>query len=92
MKQRTIDEVADHLPELFNLVLHDRERVTLNGDGGSVVIISREDYNLLEGLEAEEDRLDIAEARRILADPEERSSIPLQQAIKELGCGDDLQG
>ena len=53
-------------------------------------MISREDYNLLEGLEAEEDRLDIAEAKRILDDPEERASIPLQQAIKELGCEDDL--
>lgn len=90
MKQLTIDEVTGHLPELVNLVLHNRERITLNSDEGSVVVISREDYNLLEGLEAEEDRLDIAEAKRILADPEERASIPLEQAIKELGCEDDL--
>lgn len=62
-------DVRNHFSETINRVVYGHERVMVRRHKDEVAIISREDLDLLERLEREEeDRLDAAEANRILAD------------------------
>jgi len=58
--------------ETINRVAYGRERLVIERHKDAVAVIPAEDLALLERLEREEeDRIDAAEASRILADPEE---------------------
>jgi prevent-host-death family protein len=74
------------LADALNRVAYRGERIVLHRYGKDVAaIIPVEDLRLLERLiEEEEDRIDVAEARRILADPNEKP-IPYADVRKDLG-------
>lgn len=61
--------------------------VILHSGGKEVAaLISIEDLHLLERLiEEEEDRIDVAEAKQILAQAKEQGTIPLAQVKAKLG-------
>lgn len=86
MVQMAASTARDEFPELLNRVANDKERIVLHRDGEPLAaMIPVEDLALLERLiEEEEDRIDVAEAEHILADPTE-TSIPWEQAKGELG-------
>ncbi len=71
---------------LLNQVLDTEERVVVHAADGAALaaIVPIEDLRLLERLiAAEEDRLDIKDADRILADPSEQR-IPLEEVEARL--------
>lgn len=75
-------EAENNFIDLIRRTAQYKERVILTHDGEELaVLVPIEDAQLLEELE---DRLDVAEAKRILADPEE-DRIPFEQVIAELG-------
>jgi prevent-host-death family protein len=77
-------DVRNNFSETVNRVVYGHERVMVMRHKDEVAIISREDLDLLERLEREEeDRLDAAEANRILADPNEER-IPWEQVKEDL--------
>lgn len=78
-------EARDRFSEVVNRSAFGGERVRLARHGKEVAaVIPIEDLLLLERLvEEEEDRIDLEEARKALADPE--PSIPYEQARQELG-------
>ena len=63
------------------------ERLVVRAGGEELAaIIPMEDFRLLLRLEEEElDRIDVEEARKALADPENQTRIPLAQFRAELG-------
>lgn len=66
-------DVRTNFSEIINRVVYGHERVTMKRHKDEVAIISAEDLALLERLEREEeDRIDAAEAARILAEDPER--------------------
>lgn len=66
-------DVRTNFSEIINRVVYGHERVTMKRHKDEVAIISAEDLALLERLEREEeDRIDAAEATRILAEDPER--------------------
>lgn len=86
MTRRNTTEAREDFSTLINQVAFGKERVILHRRGKDVAaIVPLEDLRLLERLiEEAEDRLDIDEAKRILADPAEKP-VPWEQARKELG-------
>jgi prevent-host-death family protein len=74
------------LAEAINRVTYGRERIVLQRRGKDVAaLIPMEDLALLERLvEEAEDRLDVEESRRILADPAERP-VPYEDVRADLG-------
>jgi prevent-host-death family protein len=77
----TVTEAEGALARTVRRVLEERERVMLTEDGKPVAaIVTAED---LEFLEALEDRIDLEEARKALA--EGGPSIPWEQIKAELG-------
>lgn len=87
---------ADHLdltscdhPGLLNLSeqIASGKPIILHQNGEQVAaLISIEDLHLLERLiEEEEDRIDIADAQKILAETKESDWIPFEQVKAELG-------
>lgn len=86
MTRRNTTEAREDFSTLINQVAFGKERVILHRRGKDVAaIVPLEDLRLLERLiEEAEDRLDIDEAERILADPAEKP-VPWEQARKELG-------
>lgn len=80
----TASDVRNNFSEAVNRVVYGHERITVKRHKDEVAIISREDLDLLERLEREEeDRLDAAEAARILADPNEER-IPWERVKEDL--------
>ena len=73
MRTMNASEVRGELAETLNRVAFGGERVIIRRrDKELAAVIPIEDLRLLERLEAEEeDRIDLAEAKRILADPTE---------------------
>ncbi len=81
MAKMTVTEVEGTLARTVRRVFEERERVTLTEGGKTVAaIVTAED---LEFLEALEDRIDLEEARKALA--ESGPSIPWEQIKAELG-------
>ena len=75
-------EARNAFAEITDRVRIEKERVMVTRNGRPyVAIMPVED---LEEIEAAEDRVDIAEAERILADPKSEF-IPWKRAKKELG-------
>lgn len=69
---------------IINRVAYGRERLIIDRHNDAVAVIPAEDLALLERLEREEeDRIDAAEADRILADPAEER-IPWEQVKEDL--------
>ncbi|MFH1060703.1 MAG: type II toxin-antitoxin system Phd/YefM family antitoxin [Pseudomonadota bacterium] len=74
-------QARDRLSEVVNQVAYGKERVTLTRRGKALaVIVPLEDLELLQALE---DKIDLEEARKALAEPGE--NITLDQLKAELG-------
>ncbi|MFI5235105.1 MAG: type II toxin-antitoxin system Phd/YefM family antitoxin [Gemmatimonadales bacterium] len=74
-------KAREKFAEILNEVSVRRDRVVLHRHGKDVaVVVSLEDYELLEALE---DKLDVDAARAALAESDER--IPWAEAKKRLG-------
>ena len=81
MPKMTVADAERNLVRTVERVAEGRERVTLTSEGKPVAaIVSAEDLELLEALE---DRLDVEEARRALA--EEGPSVAWEKVKAELG-------
>lgn len=66
-------------------VVSDGEEILIYGENGAVAaLIPIEEYELLRSMEEEEEKLDLAEAERRLADPTQ-TPIPYETVRKELG-------
>jgi antitoxin Phd len=75
-------EARQEFADTLNRVAYGKERVILHRRGKPIaVLVPIEDYELLEQLE---DDVDVADARRILADPEE-SPEPWEKVKADLG-------
>jgi prevent-host-death family protein len=69
--------------ETVNRVAYGKERVVLARRGKAIAaIVPVDDLELLERLE---DRIDLEDARRALADPKNRKSIPWKKLKADLG-------
>ncbi len=76
-------EARDAFGETLNRVAYGKERVVLSRRGKPLAaLVPLEDLALLEQLE---DRLDLEEARKALADPQNRERIPWEGVKAELG-------
>jgi prevent-host-death family protein len=86
MAQMAASAAREEFAEVLNRVAYGKERIVLHRHGKPVVaIIPVEDLQLLERLiDEEEDRIDVEEARLILADPTDEG-VPLEQVKAELG-------
>jgi prevent-host-death family protein len=84
MAQMAASAAREEFAEVLNRVAYGKERIVLHRHGKPLVaIIPVEDLQLLERLiEEEEDRIDVEEARRILADPTDEG-VPLEQVKGE---------
>ena len=87
MRRLNISEVRSDFAETINQVSYGKERLIVERRGKDLAaIIPVEDLKLLERLiEEEEDRLDLEEVEKILADPRNKKTIPLEKVRKELG-------
>lgn len=78
-----INEARRNLADLINRVAYARERIRLGRRGKTVaVIVPVEDADLLEALE---DRMDLAAARRALREARGKKLITLEQVKARLG-------
>ena len=85
MTRKSASEVRDHLPENLKSVETTGEPVAIESEGRTVaVIVSAEDFALLQRLrEEEEDRIDNAACDAALAEPGE--NIPWEKVKADLG-------
>ncbi len=75
-----VAEIRDNLADALNRVCYQGERIVLERRGkGVAVLVSMEDLELLEAIE---DRLDISEAKKALA---EGGFVPLADIESRLG-------
>jgi prevent-host-death family protein len=82
MTEIAIADARRNLSDAINRVAYGKSRVVLTRRGrGVAAMIPMEDLELLEAME---DRGDLEEVRRILADPKEKP-IPYRKVRKELG-------
>ena len=84
MAQMAASAAREEFAEVLNRVAYGKERIVLHRHGKPLVaIIPVEDLQLLERLiEEEEDRIDVEEARCVLADPTDEG-VPLEQVNRE---------
>ncbi|HUP01815.1 MAG TPA: type II toxin-antitoxin system Phd/YefM family antitoxin [Gemmatimonadota bacterium] len=81
MVRLTATEARNRFADLLNRVAYGRERIIVNRDGKDVVaLVTVEDLALLEEIE---DRIDVEEARKVLA--ESGPNVPLEQVLAEMG-------
>ena len=81
--QVPINEARRNLADMINRVAYARERVRLVRHGKTVaVIVPLEDAELLEAIE---DRVDLAAARRALKEARGKRLIPLSEIKARLG-------
>lgn len=81
MPKMTVKEAEESLTRAVRLLREDGERVTLTEGGEPVAaLVTADDLALLEALE---DRIDLEEARKALAEPGD--SIPWEKVKAELG-------
>lgn len=81
MADMTTMQARDNMAELVNRVAYGGERVTLTRRGKALaVLVPLEDAELLRALE---DKMDLAAARKALAEPGE--NVTLEQLKAELG-------
>jgi prevent-host-death family protein len=76
-------EARENFSDLLNRSAYGKERVVLTRRGkGVFAMVPIEDLNLLEALE---DRLDLEDIEKALADPENKKAIPWEKVKKDLG-------
>ncbi len=76
-------KARENFSDLVNRSAYGKERIVLTRRGkGVVAVIPVEDLTLLEAIE---DRLDLEDIEKALADPENKKSIPWEKVKKELG-------
>ncbi|CAG1000463.1 hypothetical protein MYXO_02971 [Myxococcaceae bacterium] len=81
MSKMTVKEAEESLVRTVRRVRDERERFVLTEDGKPVAaLVTAEDLAFLENLE---ERIDLEEARRALAEPGE--NIPWEKVKAELG-------
>ena len=76
-------KARENFSDLVNRSAYGKERVVLTRRGkGVVAVIPIEDLKLLEAIE---DRLDLEDVEKALADPKNKKAIPWGKVKKELG-------
>ncbi len=76
-------KARENFSDMVNRSAYGKERVVLTRRGkGIVAVVPIEDLKLLEAIE---DRLDLEEIAKALADPENKKAIPWDKVKKELG-------
>ena len=76
-------KARENFSDLVNRSAYGKERVVLTRRGkGVVAVVPIEDLNLLEAIE---DRLDLEDIEKALADPENNKAIPWDKVKKDLG-------
>ena len=76
-------KARENFSDLVNRSAYGKERIILTRRGkGIVAVVPVEDLTLLEAIE---DRLDLVDIERALADPENKKAIPWENAKKDLG-------
>ena len=76
-------KARENFSDLVNRSAYGKERVVLTRRGkGIVAVVPIEDLKLLEAME---DRLDIEDIEKALADPENKRAIPWDKVKKDLG-------
>jgi len=76
-------KARENFSDLVNRSAYGKERIILTRRGkGVVAVVPIEDLNLLEAIE---DRLDLEDVAKALADPENKKAIPWDKVKKELG-------
>jgi len=79
----TAARVRGNLAEVINTVAYGKERIVLTRRGKRVAaVIPVEDLDVLERIE---DEIDLAEARKALADVRKRGTIPWERIKRNLG-------
>ena len=74
-------EARENLSDVINRSAYGKERVVLTRRGkGVVAVVPIEDLKLLEALE---DRLDLEDIEKALADPENKKAIPWDKVKKD---------
>ncbi len=76
-------KARENFSDMVNRSAYGKERVVLTRRGkGVVAVIPIEDLRLLEAIE---DRLDLEDVQRALADPKNKKAIPWDKVKKDLG-------
>jgi prevent-host-death family protein len=76
-------KARENFSDLVNRSAYGKERVVLTRRGkGVVAVVPIEDLRLLEAIE---DRLDLEDIEKALADPENKRAIPWDKVKKDLG-------
>ena len=76
-------KARENFSDLVNRSAYGKDRVVLTRRGkGVVAVVPIEDLKLLEAME---DRLDIEDIEKALADPENKRAIPWDKVKKDLG-------
>ena len=83
MARIAASKVREDFSDTLNRVAYGRERVVLHRRGKEVAaVVPIEDLKLLEAIE---DRLDLDDARKALADAKKHGTIPWEKIKKDLG-------
>jgi len=81
--EHRISEAREHFATIVNQVAYGGERVRLTRHGKAVAaVVPIEDLDFLEDLE---DEIDLELVREALADPENQTTIPLDEVKRQLG-------
>ena len=76
-------KARENFSDLVNRSAYGKERVVLTRRGkGVVAVVPIEDLKLLEAIE---DRLDLEDLEKALADPKNKKTIPWDKVKKDLG-------
>ena len=76
-------KARENFSDLVNRSAYGKERVVLTRRGkGVVAVVPIEDLKLLEAIE---DRLDLEDIEKALADPENKKAIPWDKVKRDLG-------
>jgi len=76
-------KARENFSDLVNRSAYGKERVVLTRRGkGIAAMVPVEDLNLLEAIE---DRLDLEDIEKALANPDNKESIPWEKVKKDLG-------
>ena len=76
-------KARENFSDLVNRSAYGKERVVLTRRGkGVAAVVPIEDLNLLEAIE---DRLDLEDIEKVLADPENKRAIPWDKVKRDLG-------
>ncbi|HUL29159.1 MAG TPA: type II toxin-antitoxin system Phd/YefM family antitoxin [Thermodesulfobacteriota bacterium] len=83
MRTLSTVEARGNFSDLVNRSAYGKERVVLTRRGkGVAAVVPIEDLRLLEAIE---DRLDLEDIERALANPKNKKAIPWNKVKKELG-------